>query len=588
MELASLDLRARRPQVSWGTEQKVYLCCLFRYFEKDLSRYKQVFDLEFQMEIRQWGFTRGVPSSRLDTQWADMRSRGDPIWGYVYLSPFDMNGRWSSVLERIQIAAQTLGIHLKRKTADDTDISRFILPPRLTLSQQQIVGMTEEQTSSSPRNRQAHVGSDNFPIDNLPPSKRRDPEKLCNGGGKKCLWCLFHQLESGDTTGASVSATALETELPPLLYRWSNIDTQGVNNRNLYLSGLAAEADYFSPDAISAEEFNSFLSRHVHIDKVPSPFISTMMSLLAPLHRGIRSNGTAIVSIIDPSKLGTDSPVFSAKDLMRRMGLKVNGYYNGTGEYLVWWKVPALAIVCSFKISDLMQIVRDCPAILELMQFDTIADTQGIRGGLRRKLAKGPGAVNMDTGMVIGKLLSLLHVPSEYAPLVGEGIVFSWKMKRHGLWRDFEEGIRRGCEGCEVPAICPMSNAEEELEALEESSHEEFDALEERPHEVMSIPSGASGTVRSASPSPKYPAVTVQIFNRRTQNWVDQQLADESPPMQEGDERPNATDNPDENDEDMECISIFDTDEEELSKDDEQAPQDLFGINRARIRELFG
>ena len=142
MDLVSVDLRAKKPQVSWGTEQKVYLCCLFRFFKREMSLYKQVFDLEFQTELDTWGFPNGVPSSRLDTRWTDMRSRGDPIWGYVHLSPFDMNGQWGSVVERIQIAAETLGIRLERKTADDIDVSRFTPTSRLTLSQQQVVVST--------------------------------------------------------------------------------------------------------------------------------------------------------------------------------------------------------------------------------------------------------------------------------------------------------------------------------------------------------------------------------------------------------------------------------------------------------------
>lgn len=142
MELASLNFRAKKPQVSWGIEQKVYLCCLFRFFQKDLTLYKQVFDLEFQTEISAWAFTHGVPSNRLETQWVDMRLKGDLIWGYVHLSPFDINGRWSSVIERIQIAAETLGIRLERKMVDDIDVSRFSPTSRLTLSQRQVVVST--------------------------------------------------------------------------------------------------------------------------------------------------------------------------------------------------------------------------------------------------------------------------------------------------------------------------------------------------------------------------------------------------------------------------------------------------------------
>lgn len=53
-----------------------------------------------------------------------------------------MNGQWGSVVERIQIAAETLGIRLERKTADDIDVSRFTPTSRLTLSQQQVVVST--------------------------------------------------------------------------------------------------------------------------------------------------------------------------------------------------------------------------------------------------------------------------------------------------------------------------------------------------------------------------------------------------------------------------------------------------------------
>lgn len=46
-------------------------------------------------------------------------------------------------------------------------------------------------------------------------------------------------------------------EIPLVLYRWANVDSQGVNTRTLIIFGLFAntDQDFFLPDDIAKEEF---------------------------------------------------------------------------------------------------------------------------------------------------------------------------------------------------------------------------------------------------------------------------------------------------------------------------------------------
>lgn len=230
--------------------------------------------------------------------------------------------------------------------------------------------------------------------------------------------------------------------VPPVLYRWSNVDSIGINSRQHLVAGLfASDLQIRSPAEYSKEDFKNLVLHHVRIDKVPTPFISTFITPLSPIHRAFQRGQGAIVTIIDPSKLRT--PLFSAKALVFKLGLR-NGWYCGIGEYLIWGRVPSQAIVASFKVSDLEKIAAEDPEIANILQVDKIQSHGSCGDKLRKALSTGPGKLDSLSGFIVGRLLRRLGIPQSHSEAVAYNITRSWgfgRDGRDGTWDQFSEGL---------------------------------------------------------------------------------------------------------------------------------------------------
>lgn len=257
------------------------------------------------------------------------------------------------------------------------------------------------------------------------------------------------------------TAPEISTDMPPILYRWANVDSQGVNTKSLIISGLFSNSDqdFFAPDETPREEFEQYATKHVSIEKSLSPFISTFQSLLAPVHRAIRAGEGAAVTFIDTSKLETK--VYSAKSLVWDLGIKIKGY-RGLGEYLVWGKVPTPAIFCTFKISTLVSIAEEDVGIGDILQLSRIKSSKRNRNELQRALSKGPGRVDGSSGLVVGRLLRKLEVPSPYLEAVAVKISHSWRFARCKDTSDYLNGVQAGYHG-HGPSPSPSPALEQQL-----------------------------------------------------------------------------------------------------------------------------
>ncbi|RHZ71376.1 hypothetical protein CDV55_104936 [Aspergillus turcosus] len=450
-----LDFSTRRAQVSWDDEKRIFLCCLYKFFEKDSSAFEEIFSAKYKRDLENSGFTDGRTSNRtLHTQWWDMKRHGDPIWGKVHKSPLN-SGDWLPIKEMIIDVAQYLGISLVERDKDDIDTSKYrprtprpvrtsapesapTSAPALSFSSENstpLSGTIIDHQNNSPSGRQ-----------NLSINKQSlSVQPLTQHGGKICWWCL----DQGDDA-AELNTPSTLTWTPPLLYRWSNADSQGINTPKRYTAGLFADSEVspFLPEDIPPEKFNDYVLKHVEritptSHPTPSPFISTFKSILAPIHRAVRGMEGARVSIIDTMKL--NGPLYSARDLVRKNKIKIRGY-SGIGEYLIWGDVPTPAIICSFKISTLIQIAQDNEDIGRILQLDRIASKTHVRGNLRTVLSKETGSMNLNhaSGVSLGKLLHFINVPEAYYQMVGEGIIRSWQLQKQGAWQEFQQGLEVG------------------------------------------------------------------------------------------------------------------------------------------------
>lgn len=227
-------------------------------------------------------------------------------------------------------------------------------------------------------------------------------------------------------------------KMPPLLFRWSNRDSQGVNSKTTFLAGLFCNGEWFNPEDFSEERFESYFRSHVTKQEVKTPFISTFRSPLAPLHRAIANQNGAIVTVIDTSKL--DTKVFYASPLAIRTRTLTYSW-KGYGEYLIWGRIPTKAIAFSVEIASFEKIVQSRRDISRLLQVPLIRSAPRCKQKLREMLAlkrKSP----FKSGRTLATLLTLLEVPTIHWGNISSRFAKSWGWKYAKERAQFHSGLQ--------------------------------------------------------------------------------------------------------------------------------------------------
>ncbi|KAL2000055.1 hypothetical protein VTN02DRAFT_3618 [Thermoascus thermophilus] len=449
-----LNFSVPRPQNKWTERQREVLCCIRRFFFLSKEDEESIFNMIFQQDVSKCGLARGIPYSSLNTQWVDMRAKGHYVWEDVYLRTefTEKEGRWAPIIAEIRNAARELDIMIQEKTFDDIDTSSFgcrrPAEPRARRVKEAISEEQEQATNEAGVQTSSALavldGINSFTTppssvkeDRLPPSNVKNTTKdgLPTAGGKVCFWCSgegadLHSPRDHDSESPLEPSTGQRTpspiKIPKLLYRWHNADSNGINTRSWFVAGLFQENPKTIPlpTDYSEDEFDVMLERHLRIEQVSSPFISTTGTPLAPIHRALRKREGAVLTLIDSSKIQTE--ICSAQSLMRQKKINISRY-RGYDEFLVWGEIPRRAIICSIKITDLERIATENPDIGALLKLDVIESFEKNRKGMKNKLALGSGRFDRATGMTVGNLLSHVGVPETYADDVSARIASSWR-----------------------------------------------------------------------------------------------------------------------------------------------------------------
>ncbi|KAJ5722433.1 hypothetical protein N7488_000468 [Penicillium malachiteum] len=222
-------------------------------------------------------------------------------------------------------------------------------------------------------------------------------------------------------------------EMPALLFRWYNVDSQGTNSEDSIQAGIFAGDDEFHLDMnqLSQHEFYDYFVNHVTKAECPSPFISTSLHPLCPIHRAVRNQNQARVAIIDTSKLGVDTNVIKASTLVPRTGTRTRKW-RGFGEYLIWKEVPRDAILSTFTITRLEEIARNFLSIGEFLQLDLLSNTEFSDKRLYCELSQNVSSMSVKgINEALENLVNLLEVPREFKQTVIKSFLESWT----SMWR---------------------------------------------------------------------------------------------------------------------------------------------------------
>ncbi|KAL4905405.1 hypothetical protein BDW74DRAFT_177776 [Aspergillus multicolor] len=497
METNALDMRIRPPKLRWSSDSRKFLCCMVKYFEKDHSGFQAVFNACFRKELAESGFKEdefiGWPA--LNSQWTHMKSRGDPIWEDIHQADSDPEAVLSFI-QVIEDTAVSIGHYLDRKPSNSVGSSKFTTPVACGEKNARRQLFQTESSPIVPPRLDAEPGStdDLFSIttsqqdvENAPSLAEPAPAPvpLCRAGIESCFWCYTESLNKKATEGMG------STQLPPLLYRWWNVKSQGLNLEGSFVAGMFAGLlrGFFEPYTITDDEFSNLFESHIRREQTPSPFISTFQSLLAPVHRGLREGKGASIAIYDSRKI--TSKAYSAHYFVREHKLlgKIGRTYHGGGEYLVWGQINSDAVICSFEVAKLSAIAAEHPDIHQFLQLDLIASHTRARRPLHNAMTQAAMFLDKKAGATVGKILSFLEVPQEFCRIVSESMAYSWRVKNKRIpWRDFFEGVELGFRGepvmtalrrpdttLETNADIPSGEFDSDLEIIDISSDDEGD-----------------------------------------------------------------------------------------------------------------
>lgn len=325
-------------------------------------------------------------------------------------------------------------------------------------------------------------------------------EPLCTAGGKICMFCFKEGSGTFDPVSQSEPSSPLETildqavlpastpsatpsatlEIPKVLYRYYNVDSQGWNSRKGFVAGLFMEGErrIVPVTQYSFDEFDRMFQNHVHWRYITTPFISTFSDLLAPVHRALRRKEGASLAVIDTKHIR--QPIYSASDLIKEKGLRIGRKYTGRAEYLIWGSIPEEAIVTTFKISALQQIAERHSDIARLLQLDGIARMKRCGKYLEELIKKGPGRLNKECGSIVGRCLRIVKVPPSLAIDLAILVAEAWMFPKEGSMPDYIAGIEAAyAQSLPGPTVYPLGDrVSPEVVLVSESSDTESDKEE--------------------------------------------------------------------------------------------------------------
>ncbi|KAJ5683590.1 hypothetical protein N7462_006755 [Penicillium macrosclerotiorum] len=468
---------------SWTSYEREILCCLYRFYSLNQDTLETLFSTIFRPKLQKLDFkNHKLPARTLHAQWCWMKRVGHSVWLRVHReTEFRLDDEWKHIIAHIESTAQSMKIVLHRKQVDIIDMSENTPTDASGRRWEFLDSVLVSSQSNSVENSPGST-------DHISP--QTESQSLVTAHGKVCFWCeregrlparndltdkptgeedeehtgTLPKMHDGSRppetpldstaevagvhspliTNLSSPSPMLDLSgtpnLPSILYRWSNDDSQGVNTETLLLGECFAgeNAGFYMPENVSQEEFLESFRLHVTNEKVKTPFISTFVGPLAPVHRALHHQKNAKVTIIDPFKVET--PIYYAFPLACLTSTLKKGRWMGYGEYEIWGRVPAPAIIRCFQISDLEAIADGDSEIGKFLQLSVMRSHERCSAKLRKSLMKNTDSTADPTG-VVDRLVKSLGVPEKYRKDVASGFQRSWTTL-------VEEIPRNGRESC--------------------------------------------------------------------------------------------------------------------------------------------
>ncbi|EED16379.1 conserved hypothetical protein [Talaromyces stipitatus ATCC 10500] len=445
--LVALNMKHRRPQHSWTQEERLLLCCAKRFFDLRNKDITKIFNYLYNPKIRAEGFTNGLPTSTLTTQWADMQRRSHKDWHAVHTNVSFAQGPlvFQEIIEKIRHACRVLGIGLVARAID------LIVHPQQPIHRR-------DSTNSNERPRMAHntilhppvVDQDREPTPMPQTQASRAPQAPTDTTSNNQVSTQAISRIRSYTLGNRNEQAVRCGQVPNILWRFSNDESMGINHRSGYVANtFIGDLGNIPTPEERAQEFPTWVEIHARPRKIPSPFISTSTDPLVAVHRALTRDKNAFVSIIDATQIKSQN-IFYMKDLMQQYNIYTPSY-RGAKEYVVWGSICRPAIVTSVRADELLQIAEENADIKAALQLDIISSSPNCKSQLYNRLRLKTFDSDLAVGRTIGTFLRLIRLPNDYLDDVANSLNTSWSFTTSGDTSEFCRGVHQGFQATPAP-----------------------------------------------------------------------------------------------------------------------------------------
>ncbi|KAI7335220.1 hypothetical protein KC315_g3384 [Hortaea werneckii] len=243
-----------------------------------------------------------------------------------------------------------------------------------------------------------------------------------------------------------------------LLFRYFNNDISHLGEKaNGALKGEGFHAGRYrfnntavpaAPESVSELLLADF-ENHMDQRPIDSPFVSTTDYFLWVLsrialkeYRKGRLNGH--ISIIDSAALPSREifypRVYHQILKVKKAFTKGAWHYSGRSEYLVWGRIPQHAIINTFSVRRLVELVNGSSALRASLRFEQISRSNcGLENTIRPELTQDEYELTHPTIVGFGKLCSFLGLIEPFhVQSIVTSLVFGWRFQiqaqRPELW----------------------------------------------------------------------------------------------------------------------------------------------------------
>lgn len=415
--------------MTWSFDMRLLIDILFSDAALSHTQRSDAFNAIFETQTIGFGFVDGVPFPRLRAQYGE-KTKKNRDWIRIRSSSLnneEFQKRQTLQAQVVNIVSPGRSVAVlpsPARTAQDARSKKRVASydeTPLPLSKRPAVGLWAPETpqSSSVRAAAAAAG----PIRSAKqtaskPKALKSPRALPDGS----MIVISNDIKLRRMV-PSISRHRAQPPLPKLLFRlWK----EDASNRDSY-EGFWSRR-HFKKNALSSTPPQSSsidatdILDHMNRTLVDTPFISTTNRLIWMVQQtitAIASRGEYNVSVINVDALNKDG-VFWARPFHDEVRLAKPfkngaGNYRGTHEFLVWQHVPEVAILHTFKATDLMTLVSNNGDISQVLRFDILRPRAAVAlatkiANLRRQ--KVP--LSRKSTVAIAALVSFFGLRSPY------------------------------------------------------------------------------------------------------------------------------------------------------------------------------